>query len=68
MNMISEISQLMIGGSLCLMGSVFVIEGSLSILGYAVFGPMIIGGFGLCLSGLKRIYPSIPLLGELNAA
>jgi hypothetical protein len=68
MNIINEISQLMIGGSLCLMGSVFVIEGSLSLLGYAVFAPMALGGLGLCLSSLKKIFPSIPLLGELNAA
>ncbi len=68
MDMIRDISQFMIGGSLCLMGSVFVIEGSLTLLGYAVFAPMALGGLGLCISSLKKIFPELGATGEVYAA
>lgn len=55
MEEIQEYSNVMIGSSLCLLGSFVLIEGSLSILGVAVFIPMAFGGFGLLVSNLMRI-------------
>jgi hypothetical protein len=59
MDFIHDFSNLMIGSSLCLLGSVFVFEGALSFLGFAVFAPMALGGLGLCLGSIQKLIPSI---------
>jgi hypothetical protein len=55
MNEIQEYSNVMIGSSLCLLGSAVLLQGSLSLIGIAIFVPMALGGLGLVISNLMKI-------------
>ena len=46
-NLGKEISTALVGGSLMILGSVFVLAGGLSWLGWSIFFPMMVGGLGL---------------------
>lgn len=55
MEQVQEVSNLMVGSSLFLLGGTILIGGSLSFLGFMVFGPMTLGGLGLCMSSISRL-------------
>lgn len=64
MEKVQEVSSLMVGSSLFLLGGTILIGGSLSFLGFMVFAPMTLGGFGLCMSSISRLN-QLQLIPEL---
>ena len=56
MNKLQDISNLLTGTSLCIVASIFILEGSLSLLGIIIFVPMALGGLGMLLNSIRQIY------------
>lgn len=55
MEQVQDVSSLMVGSSLFLLGGACLLSGSLSFLGFMVFAPMTLGGLGLCMSSISRL-------------
>lgn len=68
MEQVQDVSNLMVGSSLFLLGGVCLLSGSLTFLGFMVFAPMALGGLGLCMSSISRLKSMLPMSDFIREA
>jgi hypothetical protein len=63
-----EVSTILVGSSLMIVGSLFVLEGGLTWLGWFIFFPMMTGGFGLALTNSIEIMQKAKAINKWRSA